>query len=80
MRIPVIVIFCGEIDCDAIYSSDFQVQPQKIKPYESATKTLGTAFGAFFHEGCTKSISTVEGLQKLTRILNYSNAGEPSVD
>ena len=49
MRIPNIVIFCGEIDCDATYSSGCLAKPQKIQSFRSATKITGTASDWYYH-------------------------------
>ena len=80
MRIPDIVIFCGEIVRDATYSSGCLAKPQKIQSFRSATKIFGTASESLFHVSYTKGIPAIEELQKLTEILNCSNAGEVSVD
>ena len=80
MRIPDIVIFCGEIVRGATYSSSCLAKPQKIQSFRSATKIFGTASESLFHVSYTKGIPAIEELQKLIEILNCSNAGEVSVD
>ena len=49
MRIPDIVIFCGEIACDTTYSSVWLAKPQKIQSFRSATKITGTASDQYYH-------------------------------